>query len=56
MSNANPNPRNTRPISLHPLTTNEALRRALNVKKEDVDAAEKREKAKPDRKKKDRKA
>jgi len=47
-----PNPRNTRPISLHPLTTDEALRRALNVSKEQVEKEEKREKAKPDRRKK----
>lgn len=38
------NIRNEKPISLAPLTTEEALRAALSVKKEDVEASEQAEK------------
>lgn len=34
--NKHPNPRNEKPISLHPLTADQALAAALNVKKADV--------------------
>lgn len=49
------NPRNEKPVSLHPLTTDQALAAALNVKKADVDKlseAEKKAKAKPRKPKK----
>lgn len=49
------NPRNEKPVSLHPLTTDEALRHVLNVKKSDVDAADKAERAEQERKAKARK-
>ena len=43
---------NVKPISLYPLTTDQALRRALNAKKEDVERSERAEKAERAKKRK----
>lgn len=51
MAKKQPNPRNEKPISLHPLTPEEALRRAMNVKPDDVAESESKEKSKKNAKK-----
>jgi len=52
MTDEDKNPRNTKPISLHPLTPDEALRHALSVSKEEVEASERAEKERLQRERK----